>query len=59
MRQENVMLVMILVLPLVAVCCLGLLVRELIDGGPWRWVFWLIVLVACIVIWLHFLRGVP
>jgi hypothetical protein len=57
--QEDVTLVVLVGLPLVAVLCLGLLVREFINGGGRTWPLWLIGLVVCIVVWFRFVAGVP
>jgi predicted Na+-dependent transporter len=47
---ENLMLIALVVLPLVAAICLGLFLRSVMNGGR-RWRLWLIGMLASYVLW--------
>jgi hypothetical protein len=55
---ENLMLIALVVLPLVAAICLGLFLRSVMGGGR-RWPLWLIGMVASCVLWSIVFPGVP
>ena len=59
MSDEAITLVVLAGGPVVAVLCLGLLMRDLTNDGRGRAALWLIVLVVCIVVWYRFLTAVP
>jgi hypothetical protein len=50
---------MLVVLPVVALVCLGLLVRQLIDGGVWAWPLWLIILGVSCMAWGYYFTETP
>jgi hypothetical protein len=47
---ENLMLIELVVLPLVATICLGLFLRSVMNGGR-RWPLWLVGVVVSCVLW--------
>jgi hypothetical protein len=38
-------------LPVLAIACLGMVMRAFVDGGGNRWAFWVGLLVAVCVVW--------
>jgi hypothetical protein len=56
--SENVALIGLVVVPVLAALCLGLSARMFVEGAFNYMVAWLLVLVACCGTWLYFLTRV-
>ena len=51
MSSEGWTLVALVGLPVLAIACLGMVMRAFVDGGGNRWAFWVGLLVAVCVVW--------
>lgn len=59
MRSEVWPLVALLVLPVLAVVCLGMLMRTYVDGGGYHWGLWAVSLVVVCGFWVLIFRLTP
>ena len=58
MSSESVTIIALVVMPVLAALCLGMLVRALVDVDR-SWVGWLVVLAAFCALWLYVFTGPP
>jgi hypothetical protein len=56
--SQDVTMIALVGIPVLAALCLGMLVRALVDGGK-TWVVWLVVLAAFCAIWLYVFTEPP
>jgi hypothetical protein len=54
--SQDVTMIALVGIPVLAALCLGMLVRALVDGGK-TWVVWLVVLAAFCALWLYVFTG--
>ena len=59
MRSEVWPLVALLVLPLLAVVCLGMLMRTYVEGGGYHWGLWAFFFVLLCGVWVLLFRLTP